>query len=38
MGALARSKLQQRIFGSTAARVQDHIPCDVLIAHAKMDD
>jgi universal stress protein E len=38
MGALARSKLQQRIVGSTAARVLDHIPCDVLIAHAKMDD
>ena len=33
MGALARSKLKQRIIGSTAARVLDHIPCDVLVAH-----
>ena len=35
MGALARSKLKQRVIGSTAARVLDHIPCDVLVAHAK---
>jgi universal stress protein E len=35
MGALARSKLKQRIVGSTAARVLDHMPCDVLVAHAK---
>ena len=35
MGALARSKLKQRIVGSTAARALDHIPCDVLVAHAK---
>jgi len=35
MGALARSKLKQRIVGSTAARVLDYIPCDVLVAHAK---
>ena len=35
MGALARSKLKQRIIGSTAARALDHMPCDVLIAHAK---
>lgn len=35
MGALARSKLKQRIVGSTAARVLDHIACDVLVAHAK---
>ena len=34
MGALARSKLKQRIIGSTAARALDHIPCDVLIARA----
>lgn len=34
MGALARSALQQRILGSTAARVLDHLPCDVLIVHA----
>jgi universal stress protein E len=35
MGALARSKLRQRIIGSTAARALDHIHCDVLIAHAR---
>ncbi len=35
MGALARSRLKQRIIGSTAARALDHIPCDVLVAHAK---
>ena len=34
MGALARSRLKQRIIGSTAARALDHIPCDVLIARA----
>ncbi|MBT8083410.1 MAG: universal stress protein [Gammaproteobacteria bacterium] len=37
MGALARSKLKQRVVGSTAARVLDHMPCDVLIAHAQQD-
>ena len=35
MGALARSKLKQRIVGSTTARVLDHLPCDVLITHVK---
>lgn len=35
MGALARSAIQQRILGSTAARVLDHLPCDVLIVHAQ---
>ncbi len=35
MGALARSKLKQRIVGSTAARVLDHLHCDVLVAHAR---
>ena len=35
MGALARSKLRQRIIGSTAARALDHLHCDVLVAHAK---
>jgi len=35
MGALARSKLKQRIVGSTAARALDHFKCDVLVAHAK---
>ncbi|MGI9234401.1 MAG: universal stress protein [Woeseiaceae bacterium] len=34
MGALARSGLQQRIVGSTAARTLDHLPCDVLVVHA----
>lgn len=33
LGALARSKLKQRIIGSTAARVLDHINCDVLVTH-----
>jgi universal stress protein E len=34
MGAIARSGLKRRIVGSTAARVLDHLPCDVLIVHA----
>ena len=34
MGALARSGLQQRIVGSTAAKTLDHLPCDVLIVHS----
>jgi universal stress protein E len=33
MGALARTGLKKRIVGSTAARVLDHLPCDVLIVH-----
>lgn len=33
MGALARTGLKKRIIGSTAARVLDHLPCDVLIVH-----
>jgi universal stress protein E len=37
MGALARSKLKQRVIGSTAARVLDHIPCDVLVTHVKQE-
>jgi universal stress protein E len=36
MGALARSRLKQRVIGSTAARALDHIQCDVLVAHAKL--
>ena len=36
MGALARSRLKQRVIGSTAARVLDHIHCDVLVAHADL--
>ena len=35
MGALARSRLKQRLVGNTAARVLDHLPCDVLVAHAE---
>ena len=35
MGALARSRLKQRVIGSTAARALDHIPCDVLVAHVE---
>ena len=35
MGALARSKMKQRIIGSTAARALDNMPCDVLVAHAR---
>jgi universal stress protein E len=34
MGALARSALQQRILGSTAAKTLDHVPCDVLVVHS----
>lgn len=34
MGALQRSGLKERIIGSTAARVLDHLPCDVLVVHA----
>ena len=33
MGALQRSGIKERIIGSTAARVLDHLPCDVLIVH-----
>ena len=31
MGALSRSNLKRRYIGSTAARVLDHLPCDVLV-------
>jgi universal stress protein E len=34
MGAVARTGLKKRIIGSTAARVLDHLPCDVLVIHA----
>jgi len=36
MGSLARSALKQRVVGSTAARVLDHLLCDVLFVHARM--
>lgn len=35
MGALARSKIKQRVIGNTAAKALDHFHCDVLVAHAK---
>ena len=31
MGAVKRSRLEQAVIGSTAERVLDHLPCDVLI-------
>ena len=36
MGALARTGLKQRVVGSTAERVLDHLPCDILIVHGRM--
>lgn len=32
MGALQRSALKRRVLGSTAEKVLDHLPCDILIA------
>lgn len=34
MGAIARSGLQQRIVGSTAAKTLDHLQCDALVVHS----
>lgn len=34
MGGVARAGLKKRVVGSTAARVLDHLPCDVLIVHS----
>ncbi|MBT8090372.1 MAG: universal stress protein [Gammaproteobacteria bacterium] len=34
MGALARTGLKRRNIGSTAAKVLDHLPCDVLVVHS----
>jgi universal stress protein E len=34
MGALARWGLKRAIIGSTAERVMDHLPCDILIVRA----
>jgi universal stress protein E len=34
MGALARSALKRRVVGSTAEKVLDHLPCDILIVRA----
>lgn len=33
MGAVSRKRLMGRVLGSTAERVLDHLPCDVLIVH-----
>lgn len=35
MGALARGGIKRRFIGNTAARVLDHLPCDVLIVPAE---
>lgn len=35
MGALARGGIRRRFIGNTAARVLDHLPCDVLIVPAE---
>ena len=31
MGAVSRGRLERAIIGSTAEKVLDHLPCDVLI-------
>jgi universal stress protein E len=31
MGAVARWSLQRAVIGSTAEKVLDHLPCDILI-------
>lgn len=38
MGGLARWSLKRAVIGSTAERVLDHLPCDVLIVRAPDDD
>lgn len=35
MGAVSRKRLRSRVLGSTAERVLDHLPCDVLIVSGK---
>lgn len=37
MGAIARSGRQRMIVGSTAEKVLDHLPCDILILRADTD-
>ena len=37
MGALSRGGLTRRYIGNTAARVLDHLPCDVLVVSAAAD-
>ena len=34
MGAVSRSRLREIFIGSTAERVLDHLPCDVLVVKA----
>jgi universal stress protein E len=34
MGAISRSQLRERLLGSTAERVLDRLPCDVLVVKA----
>jgi universal stress protein E len=36
MGAVARSSRIQRVLGSTAERVMDHLHCDILIARGEV--
>jgi universal stress protein E len=31
MGAVSRSRLRELFVGSTAERILDHLPCDVLV-------
>jgi universal stress protein E len=35
MGALARSALKRRVVGSTAEKVLDHLPCDILLVRTE---
>jgi len=37
MGALSRGGIARRYIGNTAARVLDHLPCDVLVVSAAAD-
>ena len=37
MGALSRGGLTRRYIGNTAARVLDHLPCDILVVPAAAD-
>lgn len=37
MGALARWSLKRAVIGSTAERVMDHLPCDILIVRGRTE-
>ena len=37
MGALSRGGITRRYIGNTAARVLDHLPCDILVVPAAAD-